>query len=182
MIVKSPTSVLFTEVGVNHSWSSLGGPIVVNSTDVIDFYPSRINLEYATDKKGNVTLYKNRVWSSYLSPTKIENHIPEETDVSESELKKGVVPVVKKFNEYVLDEVSKFSEVRNPDKLTKENFTESMDYLMEAINDRQTYIKFSQSNRMGNDNVIINKVTKELELLGSIYILYAAKRRILRKE
>ena len=117
-----------------------------------------------------------------MSPTKIENHIPEETDVSESELKKGVVPVVKKFNEYVLDEVSKFSEVRNPDKLTKENFSESMDYLMEAINDRQTYIKFSQSNRMGNDNVIINKVTKELELLGSIYILYAAKRRILRKE
>lgn len=174
-------AVVFDEVGVNHSWSSLGGPIKINSTKVVGFYPSRINLEYATDKDNKVTLYKNRVWSSYLKPTKIEAKIPDEVYVSNAELSSGVIPEIKKFNSYILDEVSKFCEIRHPDDLTNENYKDSLEYLMELINDRHTYIKFLQGNPLKNNTEVINRVETELEMLGSVYILYTAKRRILRK-
>lgn len=176
-----PNSVVFDEIGVNHSWSSLGGPIKIGSTKVVDFYPSRINLEYATDKNNNVTLYKNRVWSSYLKPTKIEAKVPDEVYVNKDELVAGIIPEVKRFNLYILDEVSKFCEVRNPDELTADNFKDSMDYLMETINDRHTYIKFMQGNPVKTDKDTIQRIYNELEMLGSVYIMYAAKRRILRK-
>ena len=172
--------LILDELGVNKSWSLLGTPIKIKTHNVEGFYPARINLEYAVDQQDNITLYKNRMWHSYMDPTKLDKKIPSETDIDRELLESGEVPFVRELNEKILDMLSEFAEIRRPDDLTEDNFKDSIEYLMNLIDDRQTYLSFLNSNKLLENKETVEITKQQLELLGSAYMLYSAKRRTFR--
>lgn len=161
---------------LNRQWTVQPKPIIINSDRVMRFFPSRINLEYVLDPQGNFYLAKNRVWVTYMVDTELDRYFPKQLTVDRKSLQEGYVLSVYMYNKHVLNELQKISDFTDPDDLTLGNYDEAMKKLMSAMDevlyDEKQSQEFGLPSAMGADNT--------LELLGSLYALYRAKKRILR--
>lgn len=168
-------TVLETDL-LNRQWTAQPKSIVINSDKVMCFFPSRINLEYVSDEQDNFYLAKNRVWVTYMLDTKLDRFFPEQLPVDRTSLQEGYMLGVYMYNKHVLNELQKISDFTDPDDLTLGNYDEAMKKLMSAMDevlyDEKQSQEFGLPSAMGTDNT--------LELLGSLYALYRAKKRILR--
>lgn len=161
---------------LNQQWTAQPKPIIINSDKVMHFFPSRINLEYVSDPQDNFYLAKNRVWVTYMVDTKLDRYFPEQLSVDRTSLQEGYVLSVYMYNKHVLNELRKVADFTDPDELTLENYDDALYLLMSTIDnvlyDEKQAKEFGLPATMNTDNT--------LELLGSLYALYRAKKRILR--
>lgn len=176
LITNNRSQTVIETVGLDQTWTSKARGITVNSTNVMDFYPSRLNLEYSSDEQDKFYLVKNKTWSSYENETRLDEMFNKVTPINRRDLLNGLVPIVREFNYFVLSATTEFAEIKNPDELTLDNYDECLAYVIRLIDDRLLQLKYNKVNNKGS---VVNKINYQLELLGSIYQLYRAKYKLL---
>lgn len=164
MKVNEQGRAIFETEGINQTWTSSFKSIKVNSASVMHYYPSRIDLDFASDSNDRFYLVKNKGWSAYLDPTILSSNFSDKELVDKNLLLSGTVPKVEEYNELVLSYILENIDERliNPDYLDSTNYEYGIVLLLDAIN-----------------NVLKEEKTEEsdykLECLGSLYMLYKAK-------
>lgn len=163
---------------LNQQWTSVPRALAINSNNVMGYYPSRINLEYVADYEDSFYLVKNRVWVTYMVDTELDDMFSDESKVSREWLQNGLVSQARLYNNHILDELRKVADFPNPDDLTLDTYQDAV-YLLtttidEVLYDEKQAKEFNLPPKMDTDKV--------LEMLGSLYMLYQAKKRILKHE
>lgn len=82
---------------IKKQWSNSPIQIEVNSTEVSNFYPSRINLDYVSDENKSLYLIKNRGWDSYRGkPTMLDTMFDDYETISRAEVDFGYISTDRK--------------------------------------------------------------------------------------
>lgn len=168
-------------------WSNDPIKIVVNSNRVSDFYPSRVNIEYVSDSHDNLYLVKNKGWDSYLGiPTVLDSNFDDEQKITDEELSSGRIESVHRYNELVLSTAYNQYGIENPDSMDMEEVDKGIQYVVKSMDELMNTYKYieqgkSPSHLTNGDVVKLSHITLNLEVLGSVYMLYRARKRLLKR-
>lgn len=173
---------------INKQWSNDPIKLVINSNRVSDFYPSRINIEYMSDSNDNLYLVKNKGWESYLGiPTVLDSNFDDEQKITDEELSSGRIESVHRYNELVLSKAYSQYGIENPDNMDMEDVDKGIQSVVQSMDELMNTYKYVEqgksSSQLTNEEVVkLSHVTLNLEVLGSVYMLYRARKRLLKGE
>lgn len=165
---------------VNLPQSSKTQAVKITSKNVMDFYPSRINIEYSFDESFNIYFIKNRAWSAYQHKTLLDELLPNKVEIDRELLIKGVVPFIRDYNAFIwLTVHEKFPELLYPDDLTKDNFDREYGKLLDKIDDSLYKINDIRRGNIYLEGDTEENVSQIIESLGSLFMLYQAKHKLI---
>lgn len=172
---------------INKQWSNDPIKLVVNTDKVSNFYPSRINLEYMSDKDNNLYLVKNKGWDYYLGiPTVLDSSFSNQELITKEELNKGIVNTVHDYNIKVLRIAKEIFDIDSPDLMDINQLDIGIQKVVQSIDELINSYKYIEQ---GDDTTEltseqlkkISHLTLNMEVLGSVYSLYRARKRILKR-
>lgn len=169
---------------IKKQWSNSPIQIEVNSTEVSNFYPSRINLDYVSDENKSLYLIKNRGWDSYRGkPTMLDTMFDDYETISKAEVDFGYISTVKSYNDLVLSYVKSEFDIDNPDNLTEDNIDSGLSKVMKALDSMFTEYKYIEANENSDSDTSDIKplILNNLESLGSVYMLYKARQKMIKR-
>lgn len=172
---------------IKKQWSNEPIHIAIGSDKVSDFYPSRINLEYMSDNEGNLYLVKNKGWDSYLGiPTVLDFNFLDNQVVTKEEILSGKVITVSDYNQMVLSIANSKFGIDSPDNLYGEALDKGIQDVVSSIDELVNTYKYIEQGKtvdeLSSDTIhTLSNITLNMEVLGSVYLLYRARKRILKR-